>query len=290
VRTLDNQHCPRLPRIAAKVYVTMDLPTLLGLRDNPAELHGYGPLPAPLARILAADNGWQRLIVDPLTGAPKDLGRLRRFPDTRLREWIRLRDRVCLFPGCYRSAVRCALDHRIEAGHGGGTNKNNLAPLCPKHHRIKDAGWRYVLQPDRIIWTSPHHDSYTRYLPDPDLTIPADLQTLGDHDTANDERPIGEHDDPTDYMVIDISYLDRDPRPPRPLPADHPNHDPEPPDPEPPEPEPPQFEPPDFEPPQFEPPQFEPSHFEPPDFEPPDFESPDYGPPVDEPPAPDSGP
>jgi hypothetical protein len=31
----------------AAVNVTIDLPTLLGLQDNPGELTGYGPLPAP---------------------------------------------------------------------------------------------------------------------------------------------------------------------------------------------------------------------------------------------------
>jgi hypothetical protein len=36
-------------RPAADVQVTIDLPTLLGLRDNPADLAGYGPIPAPLA-------------------------------------------------------------------------------------------------------------------------------------------------------------------------------------------------------------------------------------------------
>ena len=36
--------------------MTVDVPTLLGLQDNPAELAGYGPIPAELAHILAADG------------------------------------------------------------------------------------------------------------------------------------------------------------------------------------------------------------------------------------------
>jgi hypothetical protein len=79
----ESAHCPDAPRTQARVHVTMDLPTLLGLRNNPAELHGYGPLPAPLARALAADNGWQRLIHDPITGAPLDLGRTPATPAPR---------------------------------------------------------------------------------------------------------------------------------------------------------------------------------------------------------------
>ena len=225
--TLDNAECPAEPRVRANVYVTMDLATLLGLRDNPAELHGYGPLPAPLARLLAADNGWRRLIQDAVTGAPKDLGRLRRFPSAELRDWIRIRDRVCVFPGCYRSAVRCALDHRIEAGRGGDTSTANLAPLCPKHHRAKDAGWTYQRHSDRIVWTSPHRLDYTRYLPDPNLTISDDLDFLGQCETQQQDIPHSFEE----YAPQDATgdhYPDRDPGPPRPLPADNPDDDPEP--------------------------------------------------------------
>ena len=42
--------CPGPAKPATLVQVTMNLETLLGLRDDPAELHGYGPLPANLAR------------------------------------------------------------------------------------------------------------------------------------------------------------------------------------------------------------------------------------------------
>ena len=209
VGTLDDAQCPGEPRVAATVYVTMDLPTLLGLRDNPAELLGYGPLPAPLARLLAADNGWRRLIQDALTGAPKDLGRLRRFPSAQLREWIRLRDRVCVFPGCYRSAPRCAIDHRIEVYQGGGTDEANLAPLCPKHHRVKDAGWTYQRHPDRIVWTSPHGLTYTRYLSDPGPGISEDLDFLGQGETRRHEAPDCSNQHAPRPFEFDRSEFDR---------------------------------------------------------------------------------
>jgi hypothetical protein len=247
VGTLDNAQCPGEPRVRATVYVTMDLPTLLGLRDNPAELHGYGPLPAPLARLLAADNGWRRLIQDAVTGAPKDLGRLRRFPSAQLREWILLRDQVCVFVGCYRAAARCAIDHRIPASADGGTDEANLAPLCPKHHRVKDAGWTYQLHPDRIVWTSPHGLTYTRYLPDPNPTICADLDFLGQNETRRQQTP-DSFAGYAPHRATGDQSPDPDPRPPRPRPVGHPDYDPEPPD----------FEPPDFEPPDMEPPDFEP--------------------------------
>jgi hypothetical protein len=273
VRTLDNATCPGAPRIAANVYVTMDLATLLGLRDHPAELHGYGPLPASLARTLAADNGWQRLIADPITGAPLDLGRLRRHPSAPLAAWIRTRDRVCLFPGCYRAAARCDLDHRDLVTEGGRTDKDKLVPACPKHHRVRHAGWTYTWHPDRIVWVSPHGSTYTRFLPDPDLTISPDLEALADLDIERDQ------DDEGTYYTLP----DREPRPPRPRAVDHPDYDPEPPewdaaefDPvvfEPPHPEPRQLAPPDFEPANFGPPP-EPANFGPPPYESADSESP----------------
>jgi hypothetical protein len=239
----DIASCPQPAKVPARVHVTMDLPTLLGLRNNPAELHGYGPLPAPLARTLAADNGWYRLIHDPITGAPQDLGRTRRHPSVGLADWIRVRDRVCCFPQCYRAAARCDLDHRIPDSHGGGCDKANLAPLCPKHHRVKDTGWSYQLHPDQIVWTSPHGFVYTRCLPDPDLTMPRDLEAIADLDTD-------------DHTRLDL--------------ADY-----EPPQFESPEPGFSGFEPVDLEPGQFESPECGFSELEPGELEPGEFEAPD---------------
>ncbi len=48
-----------------QLQVTIDLPTLLGLADNPAELPGHGPLPPHLARELAADADWIWFTTDP---------------------------------------------------------------------------------------------------------------------------------------------------------------------------------------------------------------------------------
>ena len=47
--------------------LTMDLPTLLGIAENPGHLAGYGAVPAAIARELAADGKWRRFITDPLS-------------------------------------------------------------------------------------------------------------------------------------------------------------------------------------------------------------------------------
>ncbi|MFM7775475.1 MAG: DUF222 domain-containing protein, partial [Actinomycetota bacterium] len=48
------------------INVTVDLPTLLGLAENPAELEGHGPIPASIARKLAADGKWRTFVTAPL--------------------------------------------------------------------------------------------------------------------------------------------------------------------------------------------------------------------------------
>ncbi|MFP5334013.1 MAG: DUF222 domain-containing protein [Actinomycetes bacterium] len=51
------------------VLVTMSAAALLGLRDDPAHLQGYGPLPASVARQIAARGRLRRLLTDDVTGA-----------------------------------------------------------------------------------------------------------------------------------------------------------------------------------------------------------------------------
>jgi hypothetical protein len=154
-------------RSAVAIQLTMDLATLLGLQDNPAELAGYGPLPAPLARALAADGKWRRLIHEPLAGALLDLGHSSYTPNADLVRYIRARDARCQFPGCSRPAHRCDLDHtrpyKPDDPEGGRTDRGNLGPLCAQHHRLKHRfGWTLCRDPETELatWTSPTGHSY----------------------------------------------------------------------------------------------------------------------------------
>jgi hypothetical protein len=138
--------------------VIIDLPTLLGLRDNPGRVPGYGAVPAPVARALAADRDWVRWLVDPHTGALLDLGADKYRPSDPLRRYIAARDRVCGFPGCNRPAKSCDCDHIVTFAHHGRTIRVNLGPLCRQHHNAKTHGrWRLGYQPDTgtKTWTSP---------------------------------------------------------------------------------------------------------------------------------------
>ena len=150
-----------LPRLRTSMPVTIairtDLATLLGLRDNPGELPGAGPIDPELVRILAEDAVWQRLIHDPITGDLLDAGATVRRPGERLRRFVAARHPHCTRPGCTRPARHSQLDH-IEPWPSGQTTRENLHPACQRdHNRKTHEGWRTERLADgRIEWTSPH--------------------------------------------------------------------------------------------------------------------------------------
>jgi hypothetical protein len=139
-----------------QVQFVTDLPSLLGLADNPAELVGYGPIPAALVRDRAAEADWRRMIVEPVTGFLLDYGTAIYRPPAELADYVMARDRRCRFPGCNTRATVCDIDHNIPAPRGA-TSAKNCCCLCRRHHRLKTfGGWRVQLKPDGSCWwTSP---------------------------------------------------------------------------------------------------------------------------------------
>ncbi len=139
------------------VNVTIDLPTLLGLAENPGQLAGYGAIPASVARELAADGKWKRFITDPQTGNLLDYGRQSYEPPQALIDFLIARDRTCRFPGCRRSAALSDIDHAQSWETGGHTSPDNLGALCRRHHRLKTHdGWKVESREDgSCTWTSP---------------------------------------------------------------------------------------------------------------------------------------
>lgn len=146
-----------LHRRPITVNVTIDLPTLLGLSENPGQLAGYGAIPASVARALASDGKWKRFITDPQTGALLDYGRETYQPPQALIDFLIARDRTCRFPGCRRSAALSDLDHAQSWEEGGTTSLDNLGALCRRHHLLKThGGWSIESRADgSCTWTSP---------------------------------------------------------------------------------------------------------------------------------------
>jgi hypothetical protein len=139
------------------ISVAIDLPTLLGLAENPGQLAGYGAIPASVARRLAADGSWQRFISDPTTGNLLDFGREKYTPPQELVDYLLARDRICRFPGCRRTGQSSDIDHAHSWESGGETNPANLGLLCRRHHRMKThGGWSLESNPDgSCLWKSP---------------------------------------------------------------------------------------------------------------------------------------
>jgi hypothetical protein len=139
------------------ISVAIDLPTLLGLAENPGQLAGYGAIPASVARHLAADGNWQRFVSDPTTGNLLDFGREKYTPPQELVDYLLARDRICRFPGCRRTGQSSDIDHAQSWETGGETNPANLGLLCRRHHRMKThGGWSLESNPDgSCTWKSP---------------------------------------------------------------------------------------------------------------------------------------
>ncbi|WP_146362234.1 HNH endonuclease signature motif containing protein [Arthrobacter yangruifuii] len=144
-----------LPR--AEIMVLINAETLFGADEQPAELHGYGPISADAARRLARNAvHWTGLAQDPATGEILGVGRRRKVP-AGLARWLRARDGTCRFPGCRVSTAVTEIDHTTDWAKGGNTEHGNLEHLCRRHHRFKTLGFWKATQPTPGImeWTSP---------------------------------------------------------------------------------------------------------------------------------------
>jgi hypothetical protein len=124
----------RVPSPAAQVLVTVPVFALMGLTDEPADLDGYGPIPASMARKLVADgaSSFRRVLTDPRNGAPLEIGRNSYPIPAAMRQWLRLRDRKCSFPGCNNQSLDNEADHILAWTDGGNTDITNLESLCPQ--------------------------------------------------------------------------------------------------------------------------------------------------------------
>jgi hypothetical protein len=161
---LPDQH-RRRPHIEVVVPAT----TLLGLDDQPAELTGYGPIPADLARRIAADGTWRRLLTDPINGSVLEASTTRHDPGALVTETLLARHPVCAWPGCNRTSRDCDRDHTTPFAQTGITSLTGLAPYCEYHHVIKDTpawGWTSTSHPDgSITLTTPTGHRYTTVPP-----------------------------------------------------------------------------------------------------------------------------
>ncbi|MCY7372883.1 MAG: HNH endonuclease, partial [Spirochaetaceae bacterium] len=124
------------------LQVTVGITTLLGLDEEPGELSGYGPITADLAREIAGDATWTRILTDPTSGTLLDYGRTVYRPPQSLADRLIATHRRCRGIGCRMPARRCHLDH-TRPFPDGPTAESNLGPLCEFDHIGKhETDWR----------------------------------------------------------------------------------------------------------------------------------------------------
>jgi len=142
--------------------LTMDLPTLFGVADNPGNLKGYGPIPASVARALAADAKWRKFITDPVSGELLDVGRSSYEPSQPLKDYLTARDQICRFPQCRQPARVADIDHAEPWEKGGESSRKNMGMLCRRHHQMKThGGWSLESFADGSCeWRSPSGKMY----------------------------------------------------------------------------------------------------------------------------------
>ena len=59
----------------------------------------------------------------------------------------------CIWPGCFVPVGRCQADHLEDWQHGGCTCSTNGAPLCGRHNRWKNRGYKVWRDPNGIWHT-----------------------------------------------------------------------------------------------------------------------------------------
>ena len=130
------------------------------------------PVPAVVARALAAGGTWRRLVTDPVSGTVVDVGRTRYRPPAALADLVRARDVACTHPGCDVPARGCDVDHIVPWAGGGITSYENLTCLCRAHHRLKHTpGWALTrTSTGALMWRTPTGARYHR-APDGTVTM-----------------------------------------------------------------------------------------------------------------------
>lgn len=162
---------PTTQRRHPHLSLTVNATTMAGLDEHPAELAGYGPIPAPVAREIAARAAWRAVGADPSTGEMAARSTRVYRPGAQLVGLVVDRDATCTFPGCRISATRCDVDHIEPYDHGANgdsperTTVDNLHALCRHHHRLKTSG-RWTPDRDPVTgvttWRSSTGRTYTR--------------------------------------------------------------------------------------------------------------------------------
>ena len=97
-----------------------------------------------------------QLVITDDTGEPLYVGRARRLATAALLIALTARSGgTCEFPGCHATHHRANAHHIHWWRNGGETNIDNLALLCPHHHRLVHHGWTLTRGPTGLTFHRP---------------------------------------------------------------------------------------------------------------------------------------
>ena len=111
---------------------------------------------APTEAVMNSLVGEIRRVVVDAAAAVIDLGTARRFTGS-ARLAAQLASSTCVWRGCFTRTSNCEIDHIEAHSNGGRTNPGNGAPLCGRHNRWKQKGFK--------VWRDPTGTWHT-YRPD----------------------------------------------------------------------------------------------------------------------------
>jgi hypothetical protein len=129
-----------------KPVTSVILPVTVDRDGHPTGVHTTdGTDVDPLtAAVLLCDAYFHQVIVDPANN-PLNMGRTVRLFTPAQKQALIIRDGGCVFPGCDQPASRCVAHHRIEWDHGGQTNTDDGALLCPRHHGLVHSNQPWII-------------------------------------------------------------------------------------------------------------------------------------------------
>lgn len=137
-------------RTPVTINLVLSAETLLGGDDEPADVAGFGPVPASVARALVHASPEQATRVRRLfriddTDHLVAMESTSRTFDGLLREFVTLRDQVCRTPWC-GARIRAG-DHVRRVADGGPTTASNGQGLCEGCNLTKETpGWRHTVR------------------------------------------------------------------------------------------------------------------------------------------------
>jgi hypothetical protein len=128
---------------------------------SPAHLEWVGEIADLTAQRIACDADVWRVVLDPATSQPVNVGRAYRLVPHWIRKALHARDRGCRFPGCNAPVAWTDAHHLLPWAHGGATDVDNLILLCRYHHGIVHEGrWRISIHAGAVTVTRPEGRPY----------------------------------------------------------------------------------------------------------------------------------